>query len=76
MVSVPGTMPVTIPVAPIVAVAGAVELQVPPADASVKVVEVPGQFHSVPLMAAGVPGADVTVTELVVYAVPQELDTV
>lgn len=67
-------MPATMPVLPIVAIAGALLLHTPPPEASFNRVEPNGQTVSVPVMVPAI-GAGLTVTMAVATAVPQLLVT-
>ena len=75
MVDVPAATPVTIPVAPTVAMPGDTELHTPPAVASVKFVVVVGQTVNPPVIIPAF-GAGFTVTIAVASAVPQLFVTV
>ena len=70
MVDVPAATPVTIPVAPTVAIPGDTELHMPPVAASVRFVVAVGQTMSVPVMVPAT-GNGFTVTTAVAAAVPQ-----
>ena len=74
MVDVPAATPVTMPVAPAVAIPGDTELHTPPADASVKLVVVVGQTTNPPVIVPAT-GDGLTVTTAVAAAVPQLLVT-
>jgi hypothetical protein len=62
MVAVPAPVPVTTPVAPTVAIAALLLVQVPPLVASVNVVLLPTQMLAVDGVTAAVLGAGLTVT--------------
>ena len=74
MVAEPAATPVTVPVVLTVAIEGLLLLHTPPAVASIKVLTELGQMMVEPVMAATV-GAALTVTVVVVAAVPQLLVT-
>ena len=74
MVVLPAATPVTMPVAePTDAVAGAADDHVPPLTASPRVVVAASQTAAVPVIVPAL-GSGLTVTTLVVTAVPQELE--
>ena len=75
MVDVPAEIPVTTPVALIVATPVDTELQTPPATASVRLVVVVGHSVKVPVIDPAL-GAGFTVTTAVAAAVPQLFVTV
>ena len=72
----PLATPVTTPDALTVAIDGLPLDQVPPGKISLKVVVEPAQTVVVPIIAGGGVGSGLTVTEVVVYALPQALVTV
>jgi hypothetical protein len=75
MVAVPAVFPVTMPEVPIDAISGLLLVHVPPLVVLLSVVVLPVQTVAVPVMAlTTVPG--VTVTFLVVRAVPQSVVTI
>ena len=74
MVEVPAATPVTMPVAPTVAMPGDTELHIPPPAASVRFVVVVGQTVNPPVIVPEL-GVGFTVTTTVAAAVPQLLVT-
>ena len=75
MIDVPAATPVTVPVAPTVAVPGDTELQVPPATASLRFVVVAGHTTRPPVIVPAL-GNGLTVTIALAAAIPQPLVTV
>ena len=76
MVSVPPESPVTIPVGLTTAIDVETLLHVPPPTVSVRCVALPAQTVSVPVIGAGVAGAELTVTANAALEDPQVLETV